>query len=95
MSKAEPKPEAAQCPPEQVTLVYRQQDGAHSFDLEIPGLVVLDHDLSALFAPVQKARRFRKFCLRGSFVEYQADMSFGDFKAKIVLQEERRTASMW
>lgn len=89
MSKAEPIPEAAKCPPEQVTLVYRQQDGgAHTFSiLEIPGLVVLDHDLERAFRSgiVGAGHLVSSVC--SQFVQYQADLSFGEFKAKIEQQE--------
>lgn len=89
MSKAEPTPKAVpQCPPEQVTLVYRQQDGAHSFAiLEIPGLVVLDHDLERGFRSGVTGAGILVSSVCSQTVAYRADMSFGEFKAKIDEQE--------
>lgn len=89
MPKAEPDPKAArQCPPEQVTLVYRQQDGEHSFSiLEIPGLVVLDHDLERAFRSGVAGAGVLLSSVCNQPVEYEADMGFGEFKAKIEQQE--------
>jgi hypothetical protein len=79
---------AAQRPPEQVTLVYRQQNGAHSFSiLEIPGLVVLDHDLERAFRSGIRGAGVLISSVCSQTVEYQADLSFEEFKAKIEQQE--------
>ena len=89
MSNPAPKLKAArECPPEQVTLVYRQQDGAHSFSiLEVPGLVVLDHDLKRAFRSgvVGAGKLVSTVCNRT--VQYKAGMTFAEFKAKIERQQ--------
>lgn len=89
MFRAEPNPQAVpQCPPEQVTLVYRHQDGAHSFSiLEIPGLIVLDHDLERAFRSGVSGAGVLLSSVCSLPVEYEADMTFGEFKAKIEQQE--------
>jgi len=75
-------------PPEQVTLVYRQQDGAHSFSIaEIPGLAVLDPNLERAFRSGISGAGKLVSAVCEQQVEYAADMSFGEFKAKIEQQE--------
>jgi len=78
---------AAQCPPEQVTLVYRNRHGSHSFSiLEVPGLVVLDHDLEKAFhAGVKGASKLVSAVCKQP-VQYEVDMSFRQFKNKIEKQ---------
>jgi hypothetical protein len=73
-----------QCPPEQVTLVYCNRDGAHSFSiLEVPGLIVLDHDMERAFnSGVAGAGRLISSVCQQS-VEYAVAMSFDEFKQNV------------
>jgi hypothetical protein len=91
MSQAETKSKRKvvhQRPPETVTLVYRRQDGAHSFSIaEIPGLVVLDPDLERAFRSGISGAGKLVSAVCGQKVEYEADMTFGEFKTKIEQQE--------
>jgi hypothetical protein len=89
MSNVAPEVKAgSQCPPEQVTLVYRQQDGAHSFSiLEIPGLVVLDHNLERAFRSGIRGAGVLVSSVCSQTVEYQANMSFLEFEKKIEQQQ--------
>ena len=73
-----------QSPPEQVTLVYRTIDGAHSFSaLEVPGLVVLDHDLRRAFHQSVEGVGSLVSLVCGKTVKYEVALSFENFKAKV------------
>ena len=75
---------APQSPPQQVTLVYCNRDGAHSFSiLEVPGLIVLDHDLSRAFNLGVKGAGELVSSVCGQAVEYEVDMSFEEFKENV------------
>ncbi|MGP0094614.1 MAG: hypothetical protein ACLPKB_32395 [Xanthobacteraceae bacterium] len=79
---------ASQSPPDQVTLIYRNVDGVHSFSLlEIPGLIVSDHDLKRAFEHSIKGagRLIGDVCNQA--VEYSAEISFSQFKDLIDRQE--------
>lgn len=84
MKRAEQGNVAPQCPPEQVTLVYCTRDGAHSFSiLEVPGLIVLDHDLSRAFELGVKGAGELISSVCGQPVVYEVDMSFDQFKENV------------
>lgn len=73
-----------QCPPEQVTLVYCNRDGAHSFSiLEVPGLIVLDHDMERAFTTgvVGAGKLISSVCQQT--VEYAVAMTFDQFKEAV------------
>lgn len=79
---------ASQRPPEQVTLIYRPLDGQHSFSIfEVPGLVVLDHDLERAFNSGLKGAGRLISTVCNQTVEYATDVSFSKFKEKIEQQE--------
>lgn len=81
------KGRAEQEPLEQVTLVYRTIGGAHSFSaLEVPGLVVLDHDLRRAFDCAVKGVGELVSMLCEERVQYDVDMTFETFTAKIAKQ---------
>jgi hypothetical protein len=75
-------------PPEQVTLVYRHQDGAHSFSiLEVPGLVVLDHHLERAFTAGIKGVSELISTVCNQAVEYETDMTFAEFEKRVKEQK--------
>jgi hypothetical protein len=79
---------ALQSPPEKVTLVYCNREGAHSFSiLEVPGLIVLDHDLARAFeAGIRGAGELVSSVCKQS-VQYEVDMTFDEFKESVDSQE--------
>jgi len=79
---------ASECPPEQVTLVYRNVDGAHAFSmLEVPGLVVLDHDLERAFNSGIKGAGELIGAVCNQRVEYTTEINFSQFKSLIERQK--------
>jgi hypothetical protein len=75
-------------PPERVTLVYRHQDGAHTFSiLEVPGLVVLDHQLERAFNAGIKGvgELISQVC--DQTVEYETDLTFAEFHEMVNQQK--------
>lgn len=93
MSKSKPLATGAPVrPPEQVTLVYRHQDGAHSFSLlEVPGLIVLDHDLERAYGAGLRGVGELITALCNEPVEYDTDLTFAEFKKKV--DEQKGTAN--
>lgn len=79
---------SVQTPPEQVTLVYRCLDGgAHSFSaLEVPGLVVLEHDLLRAYNSAVKGVGHLVSIVCGKPVEYDLEMTFEAFQEKVERQ---------
>lgn len=81
MKKAPEQRNEPRCPPEQVTLVYCNRDGAHSFSiLEVPGMIVLDHDLERAFAigVAGTGKLISSVCQQP--VEYAVAMTFDEFR---------------
>jgi len=79
---------ASQHPPEQVTLIYRPLDGEHSFSiLEVPGLVVLDHDLERAFQSGLRGAGRLISTVCDQTVEYATDVTFPEFKEMLEQQE--------
>jgi hypothetical protein len=90
VNRARPSAVAGEQPPEQVTLVYRLINDAHTFTaVEVPGLVVLDPEFEIAFNDGLRGIGELVSRLSHQTVSYSAD--FEQFKKKVE-QQARSTA---
>jgi hypothetical protein len=68
--------------------VYCYRDGAHSFSiLEVPGLIVLDHDLSRAFEMGIRGAGELVSSVCKQVVQYEVDVTYEQFKESVDRQE--------
>jgi hypothetical protein len=79
-------------PPEQVTLVYRKVNDAHTFTaVEVAGLIIVDPDLSVAFHDGLAGVSEMISHISGHSVSYEADFEL--FKKKVERQSRSSAAS--